>query len=133
MNSLNLEILTPERKVLDVQVSKVNLQGSMGRLGILPDHTSLIAKLDFGLLEYTQGHKNEEVLCGEGLVEVNDNKVTVVVRSAETSAKIDVERAKRSYERAKSRLHSKDEGFDLNRAENALKRANERLKFTKFS
>lgn len=131
MNSLNLEILTPERKVLDLQVARVNLQGSMGRLGILPDHTPLIAKLDFGTLEYTQGHKNEEVLCGEGLVEVNDNKVTVVVRSAESASKIDVERAKSAYERAKSRLHSKDEGFDLERAENALKRANERLKFTK--
>lgn len=131
MSNMKLEILTPERKVLDLTVDSVNLQGSEGRLGILPQHTALIAKLDFGILTYTNGHKSTDILCGDGMVEVNDDVVTVVVRSAELADGIDVDRAKHAYERAKSRIHSKDEGLDSARAEQALKRANERMKFAK--
>lgn len=131
MSKLKLEILTPEKKFLDLSVDSVTLQGSEGRLGILPEHTALIAKLDFGVLTYTKGSQTDDVLCGEGMVEVSDNNVTVVVRSAESVQNIDGERAKRAYERAKSWIHSKANDLDAERAEKALKRATERIRFAK--
>lgn len=130
MNTLHLEILTPDRQVLDLPVESVTLQGSTGRLGILPDHTPLISKLAFGILEYVSKGQTQKVLCGEGLVEVLQNKVTVIVRSAETGDAVDIERAKRAKERAKSILNSKDDDMDMARAEKAFNRASSRLEFS---
>ena len=130
MNKLNLEVLTPERAVVDQSVDAVYLQGSQGRLGILPGHTMLIAKMSFGVLELSESGDRGELLCGEGLVEVDDNRVTILVNSAERREEIDVERAQRALDRAKQRRDSKDADIDMDKAETALNRAVERLKFT---
>ena len=126
---LHLEVLTPEKSKLDQHVDSVYLQGSEGRLGILPQHTALIAKLDFGELEFEKGGKRTKLLCGDGVVEVQDDHVRVLVRSAELRGDIDVERAKRSLERAKSRRDSNDKEIDVGRAEYSALRALNRLRF----
>jgi len=130
MTKLKLEVLTPEHAAVDREVDGVYLQGSEGRLGILPGHTMLIAKLDFGVMEVHTGKNREELLCGAGLVEVNEDRVTVLVRSAETRDEIDIDRAQRARDRAKQRRDSKDDEIDLTRCELALYRSIERLKFT---
>ena len=129
MNEMKLQILTPEKQVVDKTVDSVYLEGSQGRLGILPGHTTLIAKLDFGVLEMDTGSGKESILCGNGLVEVVDEQVTVLVRSAERGGDIDVERAKAALNRARSRRDSNDHDVDLTRAEAALYRAIQRLSF----
>lgn len=126
---LELQVLTPEKTALNVEASSVYLEGSEGRLGILPEHTPLIAKLNFGVLEYQANGKTHHVLCGEGLVEVSNNRVIVLARSAESEPDVDVERAKQALQRAKSRIHSKDHDVNMLRAEAALYRAVQRLKF----
>jgi F-type H+-transporting ATPase subunit epsilon len=127
--TLQLEILTPERQAFSESVESVYLQGSEGRLGILPMHTTLIAKLDFGELAYQQGGREERVLCGNGLVEVANDHVTVLVHSAERRQEIDVERAQFALDRSRARRDSKAEDVDLAQAEAARKRALERLRF----
>jgi len=129
MSDMKLQILTPERQAVDATVDAVYLEGSEGRLGILPGHTTLIAKLDFGVLEMTTASGREEMLCGNGLVEVSDNEVTVLVRSAERGTEIDVERAKAALNRAKSRRDANDKDVDMTRAEAALFRAIQRINF----
>ena len=128
-DNLLLEILTPEKQTLKGEASSVYVQGSEGRLGILPMHTSLIARLDFGQLDYEMDGQAQRLLCGTGIVEVHDNHVTVLVRSAERLEEIDVERAKQAMSRAKSRRDSKDNDIDMVRAEAALFRAVQRLKY----
>ena len=127
---LNLEVLTPEKEAVKQEVDAVYLQGALGRLGILPQHTALISTLDFGLLEITAGGQSEEMLCGKGMVEVTEDRVTVLVSSAERQADIDVDRAKAAMDRAKQRRDSKEEHIDTIKAEAALYRAVERLRFT---
>jgi len=128
-DTLQLEVLTPERRSLDVRAESVYLQGSMGRLGILPRHTALIAKLDIGDMTYQVGGQTHELLCGEGLVEVNGDRVTVLVRSAERRNDIDRQRAKDAKGRAKGRLLSNDDKWNIERAERAYRRADARLRF----
>ena len=128
MSKLNLEVLTPEKTAVNREVDAVYLEGEQGRLGILPGHTMLIAKLAFGVMEVHDAGR-EELLCGAGLVEVNDDRVTVLVRSAESQHEIDIDRAKRAMVRAKQRRDAKDDDIDMTRAEAALYRAVERLKF----
>lgn len=126
--TMELEVLTPESQALSAQVTSVTLQGSEGQLGILPQHTALISKLAVGVLSY-QSNGAHELLCGSGLVEIHGNRVTVLVRSAETKEQIDVERAKESLSRAKSRRDSGDKDIDMARAEAAQTRAQHRLRF----
>lgn len=126
---IKLEVLTPEKKVIDQEVSSVYLEGSQGRLGILPGHTALIAQLKFGEMEMFGASGKQTLLCGQGVVEVADGRVTVLVRSAESSKDIDVERAKAAASRARSRRDSNDKDVDMVRAEAALYRALQRLHY----
>ncbi len=126
---IKLEVLTPENKVVDQVVSSVYLEGSQGRLGILPGHTTLIAQLKFGQMEMVSASGKQILLCGQGVVEVADGRVTVLVRSAESSKDIDVERAKAAASRARSRRDSNDKDVDMVRAEAALYRALQRLHY----
>lgn len=130
MSQVVLEVLTPEKQAFKSEVDSVYLQGSQGRLGILPMHTALIARLDFGMMTFAHGGKEENMLCGSGLVEVQDDKVTVLVKSAEMKNEIDIDRAKQAMARAKSRRDSKDNDINMIRAEASLYRAVQRLKFT---
>ncbi|MCB1051609.1 MAG: F0F1 ATP synthase subunit epsilon [Acidobacteria bacterium] len=129
MALLHLEILTPDREALSAEVSEVNLPGTLGRLGILPNHTALISSLTFGPLTYKQSGVEKKCLCGSGFVEVRDNRVSVLVKSAESDDEIDVDRAKKALERARSRLNSKGPDINVVRAELALQRAQSRLRF----
>jgi F-type H+-transporting ATPase subunit epsilon len=66
-----------------------------------------------------------------GFCEVSNNKITLMVESAERGHEIDVDRALRAKERAEKRLlqaREKQEKFDRTRAEAALQRAMARLK-----
>ena len=116
-NTLQLEILTPEKRALQCDASSVYVEGSEGRLGILPLHTALIAKLLFGELNYEMDGAPHRMLCGDGIIEVVDDHVTVLVKSAESADDIDVDRAKQAMTRAKSRRDSKDKDVDMLRAE----------------
>ena len=127
--SMKLEVLTPERQALDLRIDAVYLQGSLGRLGILSQHVALISKLDFGTLDHSGASGAGQLLCGDGLVEVHDNMVTVLVRSAESRDGIDIDRAKGALDRARQRRDSKDNDVDMARAEAALARALTRLQF----
>lgn len=131
MTAIQLEILTPERIAFEDEVGSVYLQGSEGRIGILPAHTPLIASLRFGVLRCAIAGSDSEILCGDGFVEINDDRVSVLVKSAEAASEVDVERAKSALERARARINSKDKGVDIPRAEMARDRAEERLRFVK--
>ena len=54
-DKLNLEIITPERRVLSEKVDEIVVPGLEGELGILPQHTPLISQLQTGILSYRQG------------------------------------------------------------------------------
>lgn len=129
MSTLKLQVLTPEKEAVSGDFESVYLEGSEGRLGILPGHTTLISTLDFGVMELETASGKQNMLCGKGLVEVSGDQVTVLVRSAEVAKEIDIDRAKSALNRAKSRRDSNDKDVDMTRAEAALFRAIERIRF----
>ena len=55
---IQLEVVTPERRVLDESVEMVNVPGLNGELGILPGHTPLISQLQTGVLTYVEDGKS---------------------------------------------------------------------------
>jgi len=121
---LKLEMVTPYKLVLSVEVDEVTAPGTVGELGVLPDHTSLLTTLKVGELTYKQGNETFHVAVNWGYVEVEDNVMTVLVETAEPADQIDVERAKAALSRAEEalkKLTSEDKEFKI--MECALERA----------
>ena len=126
-DQMQLEILTPERPLLDEQVDEVVLPGKGGELGILPEHTPLITELQTGVLTYRQGADKKSVHVSGGFAEVLPDRVSVLADVAEKPEEIDYDRAREAYERLEKQLNSPPEGADLALARVKLERAITRM------
>ncbi|MEY4167706.1 MAG: F0F1 ATP synthase subunit epsilon [Blastocatellia bacterium] len=126
-DKLNLEVLTPERKVISVQVEEITVPGIDGELGVLPNHTPMISQLQTGVLTYRQGGEKRSLHVSGGFVEVLPDQVSVLSDVAERPEEIDPERARRARERAEKRLASNGDDVDFRREELRLQRAMIRL------
>ncbi len=101
---LRLEIVTPEKRILDAEVDSVTVPTATGEAGILPNHASLISALKPGILSYTNKGTTEKLAVSGGFVEVSNNKVAVLTDSAETASEIDIEVAKSDRDAAEKSL-----------------------------
>jgi F-type H+-transporting ATPase subunit epsilon len=101
---LNLEIITPERLVVQEEVDMVEAKGELGEFGILPGHIKFLSAIDIGEIRYFKGDKAKHIATSGGFAEVVEDKVTILVETAELAEEIDIERAKRAKERAESVL-----------------------------
>jgi F-type H+-transporting ATPase subunit epsilon len=125
---LGVEIVTPNRIILQAQVDELNLPSERGYIGILPGHTPLLTTLGEGELMYRQGTVQHYMSLFWGFMEVNDDKVTILAEIAEPSAEIDRARAESARDRAEDRLRRiHDSDVDFDRARTALARATIRL------
>ncbi|MEZ5344717.1 MAG: F0F1 ATP synthase subunit epsilon [Pyrinomonadaceae bacterium] len=97
---INLQIVTPERKVIDEQVDSVNVPTGNGEIGILGKHAPLISTLKPGILKYSKGGNSEELIVSGGFVEVSDDRVSILADIAESSEDVDIEAAKLEREEA---------------------------------
>lgn len=122
-----LSIVSPEGDVLKEDVEFVVLPGVQGELGILPNHSALIAGLDIGVLRYTINGVSKRAAISGGFVEVVDNSAVVLADTAELSENIDVARALQAKERAAKRLTGNLAEVDIQRAEYALRKATARI------
>jgi F-type H+-transporting ATPase subunit epsilon len=121
----HVSILTANQKIFDGEATSLVARGRDGYFGILAQHAPLIASLIPGKLTLKDGSGREQCFCtSSGLLDVADNQVTILVRSAELPEDIDYARACRAEERARKQLGSlRGEGFDLDRFLRALLRA----------
>ncbi|MCA9936681.1 MAG: F0F1 ATP synthase subunit epsilon [Ardenticatenaceae bacterium] len=97
---IHCDIVTQEKTVFSADVDAVNLPGSEGRLGILPNHTPLLTTLGFGEVVVRTAGQEEFFAIGGGLAEVQPDKVIVLADSAEHVEEIDIKRAEQARERA---------------------------------
>ncbi len=116
--------------VLSSDVEYVGAPGVDGEFGVLAGHIPLLTALSIGTLVYRIGNKDYMAFVAGGFAEVADNKITILAQAAELAENIDVERAEKAKARAEERLQNAkhQDGIDIVRAENAMKRAIMRLK-----
>jgi F-type H+-transporting ATPase subunit epsilon len=126
-DTFQLEIVTPEKKVVDTAAEEVQIPGKNGYLGILPGHAPLITELAVGEVTFRSAAKEERLAVAWGFAEVLPDKVTILAETAERPSEIDVERARKAKERAEQRLTSGDTSVDVERSLNALHKAETRL------
>jgi len=121
---MNLEIVTPYSKVLDMEVDEVTATGKVGEFGVLPGHAPFLTSLKIGELAYKNNGVSEHMALNWGYFEIKDDRIIVLVETAETPEAIDVERAKAAQGRAEEalkKLDPEDKQFKVYEA--ALERA----------
>ena len=128
MEGLRLDIVTPDKVVLNAEVDYVGACGVDGQFGLLPQHAPMLSALKVGDLYYRQGNETHWVFVSGGFAQIADNKVTILAESAELASNIDVERAQEAKARAEQRLADAKADIDMARAELALQRAVARIR-----
>src|ERR671924_301209 len=119
---LELQIVTPDRLLVHEQVDEVQIPGSEGYFGVLPGHTPLLASLAVGELWYRKGQEKTYLSIAFGFAEVLPDRVTILARLAERAEEIDVERAEAARKRAEERVTHKSD-LDYDRARIALQKS----------
>jgi F-type H+-transporting ATPase subunit epsilon len=126
---LRLDIVTMEGIIFSGDVDMVVAPGSGGELGILPRHAPLMTTLSYGELHARRGDETLYFAIGGGFMEVLPYQVTVMADSAERAEEIDLERAEAARRRAEERLRDRSRSAEeLARAQAALRRSLVRIK-----
>ena len=107
-DKIELEIVTPERRVLAETVDSVILPGTEGYLGVLPMHAPLLTSLTVGELSYVAGGRTTGMAISGGYAEVLRDRVRILAETCELSSEIDLERAERARAGAEQTLARKD-------------------------
>ena len=118
--SIDLQIITPERLLVHEQVDEVEIPGSEGYFGVLPGHTPLLAVLQVGELWYRQGNEKHYLMIAFGFAEVQPDRVTILAQIAEKADEIDIARAEQAKKRAEERVSRPTVDMDAERARIAL-------------
>ena len=127
-DTFQLEIVTPEKLVVNEAVEEAQIPGLGGYLGILPGHAPLITELAVGIITYRAQGVTKSLSVAWGFAEVLPEKVTMLAETAERPEDIDVARAQKAKDRAEQFLKGNDPQVDYDRAQDALHRAETRLK-----
>jgi F-type H+-transporting ATPase subunit epsilon len=118
MKTLTLKIVTPERVVFEEEVAQVTLPIQDGEVTILPEHIPYIGAIKSGeiLLRQADAEAKETALAiSGGFVEFHNDVLMVLADTAERAEEIDLQRAeearKRAEELMKERVHMADEEY----------------------
>ena len=134
--TIRLQVVTPEKLVVDEEAQIVMAPGSQGEFGVLIGHTPFLTTLKNGTVRYDDPAGQEHyVFVSGGFAEALPDRVTVLAESAEKQNEIDQTRAQAALERAQKRLGGEPivpgEKIDEARARAALERAIHRLALAK--
>src|SRR6516165_7844966 len=132
-DTLELEIVTPDKLLVKEPADEVQIPGKAGDIGVLPGHAPLITELTIGEIAYKHSGKTEHLPVAWGFAEVLPDKVTILAQTAERAQDIDVKRAAEAKARAEAALQKADPDLDFEATLNALKRAEVRLKVAQYA
>jgi F-type H+-transporting ATPase subunit epsilon len=125
-DTIQLEIVTPDRLVVNDTAEYIEIPGKTGHLGVLPGHAPLITELAVGEISYRSGSQTKRLAVAWGFAEVLQTKVTILAETAEKAEEIDVARAQAAKQRAEAELKKAGPAGN-SEAQDALTRASSRL------
>ncbi len=126
-DTFELEIVTPEKLVVRDVAEEIQIPARNGFIGVLPGHAPLITELAVGEITYRNAGTTAVLSVASGFAEVLPTKVTILAESAEKPEEIDLARAQEAKKRAEERLQGGQGEIDYKRALAALQRAETRI------
>src|SRR5579859_998248 len=124
--TIQLEVVTPERLVVNDTAEYIEIPGKTGYIGVLPGHAPLITELAVGEISYRTGSETRRLAVAWGFAEVLQNKVTILAETAEKAEEIDTARAEAAKKKAEAELQKAGPEGNAE-AKAALERATARL------
>lgn len=125
---IKIRVVTPLGEYLDLDVKSIHVKSVEGEMTILPKHMPLVAALVPCRLKLTdESGKELEYAISGGFVHFGNDEALLLTDAIEGKNEIDLERAKKAYERARARIDKKDEHTNLKRAQLSLQRAINRI------
>ncbi len=121
--SIQVEVVTPEGRLVSEVADEVVLPGSEGYLGVLPGHVPLLTTLAIGEMVLRRGGLRRYLIVAWGFAEVLPDRVSVLADVAERAEDINRDRAGRARDRALDRLRGRRSDVDFQRAQAALQKA----------
>lgn len=125
-----LKVITPDRLFYDEMVDMVEFNTIEGEVGIYAGHIPMTMIVAPGILTITTPSEIKNAALHAGFVEVLPEEVTVLAEVVEWPGEIDLGRAEEARKRAEERIHTKA-GVDMDRAELALRRSIARIQVAK--
>ncbi|MFP4198265.1 MAG: F0F1 ATP synthase subunit epsilon [Halanaerobium sp.] len=125
---IQLDVVTPQKLVYSEQIDKLEGPAIDGLIGIWPRHAPLVTPMQIGVVKVVKDGEETQIAISEGFMEVQPDRINLVVRTAELPEDIDVDRAKSARNRAEEKMEKDHENVDFARAEAAYDRALARLK-----
>ena len=123
MATFKLEVITPLKKVLEMEVERVILRTSEGDMGILAKHAPLVAELAVGEMKIKTEGGEERFFVAGGFLEISKDRTLVLADEAINVNDIDVEVARKEAELAKQKLAKLKEDRDIAVTQKALESA----------
>lgn len=128
---MKLQVICPDRMFYEGEVTMVELNTSEGEIGIYPKHIPMTCIIAPGILTITEEGRLRNAALHSGFVQILPEKVTILAEVAEWPDEIDLERAEAAKDRAEERLKTQSTKTDVARAETALQRAIARINVIK--
>lgn len=104
---MQLDIVTPEKKAFSDEIDSVVVPGAEGELGILKSHAPLVTTLQPGELRYMKGGVETSLAIGTGIVEISNDRVSVITDMALGESEIDEDAVEKAIERAQKAMTDK--------------------------
>lgn len=129
MKQFNLKVVTPKRKIIDVQAESITLPSKSGEITILAGHVPLFSLLVDGIIKIKVGGDDDKFFAiGGGYVETDGKEVTVLVTRAHGQDELDEKSVLEAQDKAKKTLSEIKGTIDRNEAMAALRRSTIDLK-----
>lgn len=110
MANFTLEIVTPTGNKFSKEVEFLKVRTTEGDMGILPNHAPFVAALKPEEIKIRIEKGNEELYyISNGFIEINNNKVTIIVDEALKPEEIDIETAKKEVALVQEKLKKLNE------------------------
>ncbi len=128
--SFKVMIVTPDKTAYEGDCISATIPGLVGYIGIWANHAPLVAATIPGVvrLKIDEAGSEKTFSVGTGFVEVSDNVVNLMTDTCEEASSIDIPRAEDALKRARERLNSMEKDLDRERARLAVSRAEARVK-----
>nr|AKT94731.1 ATP synthase CF1 epsilon subunit [Brunonia australis] len=125
--TLNLCVLTPNRKVWDSEVKEIILSTNSGQIGVLSNHAPIATAVDIGILRIRFNDQWLTMALMGGFARIGNNEITLLVNDAEKSGDIDPQEAQKTLEIAKEALRKAEGKRQRIEATLTLRRAKTRV------
>ena len=131
MEDYKLRIITPDRVFYEGTADMIEFNTTEGEIGVLPGHIPMTVIIKPGVLTITEKDEVKEAALHSGFVEILPDRMTILAEVVEWPGEIDLERAEAAKRRAEERIKGHTPETDMARAETALMRAVARIQVLK--